>query len=1286
MPRAVARKHTPVAYSPSSYVKQKVSRAVRSVFTLLRRASIALGAFIVWLLSLVTYLNVLPTISRCLKPRRQLRKKQYEVNDSVTYVSGFRDRLLQFVSTESANRKRLLRWVKEQAPSLQHVTDLSSQWCDGRSLCVLINAVVPGTCPGHDLLRREHAVNNCRLAMRLVQRNLGIKEPMTPDEMADAKRINERKMTQYIISMQNASFIPIEEPETPIKLVEGGGGPIEPAIEKECSASGSGLVVAVVDKRARFTITTQTYKYKNLYVEITGPNREKVRRKIVTTKVTRGVLMNGESSQSSKDEQHPEDDGPPEPIPLDYQVIKPGSYQVNYIPRSLGMYQVAITWGGEHIKNSPFKVRSTTAKNIEQTAVRASPGIVKAVSFQDDHDVAAEQEGGSEQTPPSDTESNSTRSRRQSLVRQAHISQLRDSYESTSTSPFSSMCSSMVSSMDHSMDNASDVFLPNHHGHPAGTHPFLSRHNSSVSTGSSRSGSILSRSSSIMYSTERPPTVKTRRKVIRRIIKGAGGTEEVTYPNIRSSSILSSSQMSSMTSTPSISTSMSIDDRSPKFSTSSSSSAASASFARSQSAKNVDHSEKYADHMSKILIGSALNEISRQVATNLMAKRQAKDESDKRDAHLQTDKKPPCGHSPSSSREVIPSRTKPSAVDHKPHSIPQELASDANTTRGAEAEKPHNVSEQSGQPSKQTENPASLDQYLKYRNEFLRSFDKDTHPTDPTPQKTNEDKSEGTQTVARPRQVPSNVKPTHTPAGHIRKTHKKRKEDKATQCTAQDIKTATGWISRRNVYRNAHVNSRQKDSNGDSALGESEGSVVNSSSDKDNAHPATNKVVRRPTDQPPVPGPTQPRGSESSTRQADLDPGGRTIGAPVQHRRGRSGTQSSSQGRQSTFDSGFSDENGHIVGQEHRRNADDIRGRRLGPLVNGKPDRGNRSSTPDNQIGLDRDENMRSTATNSNVVAIQKDSNEQSAEEQTDVRNIPIQIVPASPITPLNDHFKNESSNQGTIAEDVLRFSSDNDSDKEEFVSGQHLSVEPLCLDSSTAPTPGDSSVGNISTPEEDVTFTDCKSNTSSGIPGGKSPSALFDNFAGGVSAGEALEDTETLREMSLDVMLQSLENDPDYSTREFLRKYRPMMEDELGILSQLPTTEPDGDHQEYQKEKADVSSFQDNRTASKEESLAALSQPIPERCHASGVGLYNGIVGEKNNFQVRTLSAGDGSLSVTIRGPRPHTVNETNVVYTGDDLYEIIYDVSLAGFYVISVKWGDKHVPDSPFIVKVTF
>lgn len=72
--------------------------------------------------------------------------------------------------------------------------------------------------------------------------------------------------------------------------------------------------------------------------------------------------------------------------------------------------------------------------------------------------------------------------------------------------------------------------------------------------------------------------------------------------------------------------------------------------------------------------------------------------------------------------------------------------------------------------------------------------------------------------------------------------------------------------------------------------------------------------------------------------------------------------------------------------------------------------------------------------------------------------------------------------------------------------------------------------------------------------------------------------------------------------------------------------------------------------------------------------------------YKVNTQGGGDGSLGVSIRGPRKHTVTECSVIYTGDDFYEVLYEVSLAGFYVVSVKWSDRHITDSPFIVKVSF
>ncbi len=65
---------------------------------------------------------------------------------------------------------------------------------------------------------------------------------------------------------------------------------------------------------------------------------------------------------------------------------------------------------------------------------------------------------------------------------------------------------------------------------------------------------------------------------------------------------------------------------------------------------------------------------------------------------------------------------------------------------------------------------------------------------------------------------------------------------------------------------------------------------------------------------------------------------------------------------------------------------------------------------------------------------------------------------------------------------------------------------------------------------------------------------------------------------------------------------------------------------------------------------------------------------------------AGNGSLSVGISGPRGNAVLDVSVMYTGDDLYDVEYEVLLPGYYVITVRWSDFNIPQSPFICKVTY
>ncbi|XP_061180776.1 uncharacterized protein LOC133189418 [Saccostrea echinata] len=93
---------------------------------------------------------------------------------------------------------------------------------------------------------------------------------------------------------------------------------------------------------------------------------------------------------------------------------------------------------------------------------------------------------------------------------------------------------------------------------------------------------------------------------------------------------------------------------------------------------------------------------------------------------------------------------------------------------------------------------------------------------------------------------------------------------------------------------------------------------------------------------------------------------------------------------------------------------------------------------------------------------------------------------------------------------------------------------------------------------------------------------------------------------------------------------------------------------------------------------------PVPP-CTAEGVGLTIGQVGMKNNFQVWCHSQENMAISITIHGPRPFSVLEWSVVYTGDNLYEITYEVAYPGYYVICVNCGDQQIKDSPFLAKIT-
>uniref|UniRef100_A0A8B9EF24 Filamin C n=1 Tax=Anser cygnoides TaxID=8845 RepID=A0A8B9EF24_ANSCY len=82
------------------------------------------------------------------------------------------------------------------------------------------------------------------------------------------------------------------------------------------------------------------------------------------------------------------------------------------------------------------------------------------------------------------------------------------------------------------------------------------------------------------------------------------------------------------------------------------------------------------------------------------------------------------------------------------------------------------------------------------------------------------------------------------------------------------------------------------------------------------------------------------------------------------------------------------------------------------------------------------------------------------------------------------------------------------------------------------------------------------------------------------------------------------------------------------------------------------------------------------------GKGLVEGHTFEVAEFIVDTRNAGYGGLGLSIEGPSKVDINCEDVE---DGTCKVTYCPTEPGNYIINIKFADKHVPGSPFTVKVT-
>lgn len=79
------------------------------------------------------------------------------------------------------------------------------------------------------------------------------------------------------------------------------------------------------------------------------------------------------------------------------------------------------------------------------------------------------------------------------------------------------------------------------------------------------------------------------------------------------------------------------------------------------------------------------------------------------------------------------------------------------------------------------------------------------------------------------------------------------------------------------------------------------------------------------------------------------------------------------------------------------------------------------------------------------------------------------------------------------------------------------------------------------------------------------------------------------------------------------------------------------------------------------------------------GAGLEKPFLNKQNQFIVNAAKAGNNILYAGVYGPHG-PCDEVYIKHTGNHQYTVSYLIKEPGEYMITVKWGDEHVPGSPF------
>lgn len=476
----------------------------------------------------------------------------------------------------------------------------------------------------------------------------------------------------------------------------------------------------------------------------------------------------------------------------------------------------------------------------------------------------------------------------------------------------------------------------------------------------------------------------------------------------------------------------------------------------------------------------------------------------------------------------------------------------------------------------------------------------------------------------------------HTPKPQ-RQSKNRRRTEKQTQCTADDIKRETGWISRRSAFTKQKRREQTETSLEQVKLSKMISPQTTTTS------PALSDTSEG-----------RERVSAHRKRFESKTPSLENIRQPTAS---KAKLSSRSVARQSTFDSGYSDENGHILS------------------LNGR-DRSN-SSSKNKMVRVGNDITMANAQISSTPQPIrpvrEKDDIATTGNSYTNQGN-EIKTYESGAIRKRLQSGSESARNQ--LLSEKPRLGVENMIEDEEIIAVTNrrpsfsainfdLSHLQHVLDSQDQEQTPDLSPGPIKQIEGTPTIDNQPSDSGNGVSflDTDRSSVLSDKRDDGTNQtsydvtmassnvssvyGGSYRTLKNDKEVPVSKLLATLDNDPDFTIREFLRKFMPSLggnlgptfaEDVLGkdadkLYPTLDALEQEMDSS-WSELKSTIPSRAGGETNSKKSSRrhtprvgtpfsaqsssdSYFSSIRPSCCQAMGMGIHEGLVGVKNNFQV---------------------------------------------------------------------